>query len=55
MDTRSVEIKSEQRGSHWVAWPAQAETALPYPVLLVGQTQEEAESRLRAWLQQQHA
>jgi hypothetical protein len=52
---QSVEIKSEQRGSHWVAWPASTPTGVPYPILIVGQTQDEAESRLRAWLEEQHA
>jgi hypothetical protein len=44
------EIRSEERGSHWVAWLTGPGETLPAPVLMVGKTQDEAESRLREWL-----
>jgi hypothetical protein len=47
-----LEIRSEARGSHWVAWVVgDTPATLPAPVLMVGQTREEAEARLRAWLE----
>jgi hypothetical protein len=48
----SQDIRSEARGSHWVAWPAGPGQPLPAPVLMVGTTQEEAERRLREWLEE---
>jgi hypothetical protein len=45
------EIRTEQRAFHWVAWAvARGETRPIGPVLMVGQTETEAEARLRAWL-----
>lgn len=44
------EIRSEARGPHWVAWLARTPEASPEDsVVLVGQTQEEAEARARQW------
>jgi hypothetical protein len=46
----TFELHSEARALHWVAWLAR--TGDPRPersVLLVGQTQEEAESNARLW------
>jgi hypothetical protein len=53
MADRRLEIRSEERGSHWVAWlAAGAEPAgIPPAVLMVGKTQEEAEQRMREWWQ----
>jgi hypothetical protein len=43
-------IRSEAHGPHWVAWLARtAEGSPEYSVLLVGQTQAEAEARVREW------
>ena len=46
----TFEIRSEAHGLHWVAWLAR--TGDPTPagaVLVVGQTQSEAETRAREW------
>jgi hypothetical protein len=44
------EIHSEARGPHWVAWISRPGDAGPYQsILLVGATQEEAESKAREW------
>lgn len=46
----TFEIRSEAHGPHWVAWLARTPDAGPdQAVLLVGQTQAEAEARARQW------
>jgi hypothetical protein len=46
----NYEIKSEQRGGHWVAWVVRGTDGKPdRSILLVGQTRDEAESRAREW------
>jgi hypothetical protein len=46
----TFEIRSEAHGPHWVAWLAKAPDAPPaHAVLLVGETQAEAEARARQW------
>ena len=46
----TFEIRSEAHGPHWVAWLARTSDGLPeQAVLLVGQTQKEAEARARQW------
>ena len=48
MATTSMDVKSELRGFHWVAWVTRAgETKPADGLLMVGQTQEEAEARAR--------
>ena len=48
------EIRSEAHGPHWVAWLARTADAPPeQSVLLVGQTQAEAEARARQWAERQ--
>ena len=42
-------IRSEARGPHWVAWIADANGKPENSVVLVGETQEEAEARARKW------
>lgn len=42
-------IRSEARGPHWVAWVADAAGKPKDAVVLVGESQEEAEERARAW------
>jgi hypothetical protein len=42
-------IRSEARGPHWVAWVADANGKPENSVVLVGETQEEAEERARKW------
>jgi len=44
-------IRSEARGPHWVAWIADANGRPDQSVVLVGETQEEAEQRAKAWLE----
>ena len=46
----TFEIRSEAHGPHWVAWLARTTDAAPeHAVLLVGETQLEAETRARQW------
>jgi hypothetical protein len=46
----TFEIRSESHGPHWVAWLARTPDGGPEEsVLLVGQTQAEAEARARMW------
>jgi hypothetical protein len=46
----TFEVRSEARGPHWVAWLARMSDGAPeQAVLLVGQTQSEAEARARQW------
>ena len=42
-------IRSEARGPHWVAWVADANGKPENSVVLVGETQKEAEERARKW------
>jgi hypothetical protein len=43
-------IRSEPHGPHWVAWLARTSDGGPeQSVLLVGETQAEAEARARLW------
>jgi hypothetical protein len=42
------EVKSEERGFHWVAWRVRPGDSSPRDsVIVVGQTQDEAERRAR--------
>jgi hypothetical protein len=44
------EIRSEPRGSHWIAWVSRKGDPKPDgSVVLVGQTQDEAEANARRW------
>jgi len=44
------EIRSEARGSHWIAWVSRNGDPKPQgAVVLVGRTQEEAEANARQW------
>ena len=46
----TFEIGSEAHGPHWVAWLARAADSAPEQgVLIVGETQAEAEARARQW------
>jgi hypothetical protein len=49
--TAQGRIRSEPRGPHWVAWIADANGRPEKSVVLVGETQEEAEQRAKAWLE----
>jgi len=42
-------IRSEARGPHWVAWVGDANGKPVDSVVLVGETQEEAERRAKRW------
>ena len=51
--TNAFEIRSEARGSHWIAWVTRDGDPKPHrSVVLVGQTQEEAEANARHWAEQ---
>ena len=44
------EIRSEERGPHWIAWLTRDGGAKPFnAVVLVGETREEAEARAREY------
>jgi hypothetical protein len=44
------EIRSEAHGPHWIAWLTRSGSDKPErSVVLIGETQEEAETRARAW------
>jgi hypothetical protein len=49
----SYRVQSEARGSHWVAWVSRGANAKPdRSVVLIAETQEEAEARAQAWAEQ---
>jgi hypothetical protein len=48
-EKQTGDIKSEARGPHWIAWVAGTDGKPIGSVVLVGETQEEAESRARDW------
>jgi hypothetical protein len=46
-----ITVRSEARGPHWIAWLTRDPDPRPVrDVVLVGETQEEAEARARQWL-----
>ena len=49
----AAEIRSEQRGPHWVAWILDEREKPKGSVIVVGQTRAEAERRARHWHEQQ--
>jgi hypothetical protein len=45
-----LEIHSEAHGPHWIAWLTRSGATTPErSIVLVGETQEEAEARARHW------
>jgi hypothetical protein len=49
----SYQIHSEARGPHWIAWITRgAETKPDRSVVLIGETQAEAEANARRWAEQ---
>ena len=50
---RSYEIRSEARGPHWIAWLIRAGSEKPdRSIVVVGETQDEAETRARRFAEQ---
>jgi hypothetical protein len=50
MPTGAYEIRSEERGPHWIAWVVREGSGKPdRSVVLVAATRDEAEARARAW------
>ena len=48
--SNTFDVRSEAKGAHWIAWVCRDGQATPDgAIVLVGQTQEEAEARARAW------
>jgi hypothetical protein len=46
----SYQVFSEPRGPHWIAWISHDGSGKPHQsVILIARTQEEAETRARAW------
>ncbi|MBH17321.1 MAG: hypothetical protein VX338_01520 [Acidobacteriota bacterium] len=44
------DVRSEVKGAHWIAWVVRSGHDTPEgSVVLVGQTQEDAETRARQW------
>ena len=49
-DRMDLDIKSESRGAHWIAWVTRATSDKPLDsVILVGRTRDDAESEARLW------
>ena len=49
----SYQIHSEARGPHWIGWVSRTADAKPdRAIVLIAETQEEAEARARAWAEQ---
>jgi len=49
----SVQIHTEARGPHWIAWVSRDGSGKPdRSVVLVAASQAEAEARARAWAEQ---
>ena len=44
-----LQIYSEPRGAHWVAWASREGNKPDRGIVVVGKTQEEAEAHARAW------
>lgn len=52
----NFDIRSEERGPHWIAWLAGDSAGKPVnAVVLIGETKEEAETRARDYAQQLRA
>jgi hypothetical protein len=52
----TYEIHSEARGSHWIAWVIRPGSPRPdRSAVLIGRSQEEAESRAKAWAESQES
>ena len=49
----TFEVRSEAHGHHWVAWLVSSGGTPDQPVLIVGQTQAEAEAHARLWAERQ--
>jgi hypothetical protein len=50
----ALQVHSEARGPHWVAWLTEPGQPSPYrSVLVIGASQEEAEARAREWAARQ--
>jgi hypothetical protein len=47
--TARVDVRSEARGPHWVAWVPDENGKPRDSVVLVGENREEAEARARDW------
>jgi hypothetical protein len=47
------DVRAEARGPHWIAWIPDENGKPAGSVVLVGQTQEEAERRARQWAEAQ--
>jgi len=43
------QIRSEARGAHWVAWVSREGPKPDRSIIVVGETQEEAEAHARLW------
>ncbi len=49
-DRMDLDIKSELRGAHWIAWVTRGTSDKPLDsVILVGRTRDDAEAEARLW------
>jgi hypothetical protein len=46
------QVRSEPRGDHWVAWITRDGQKPDRSIVIVGETQQEAEAHARAWAEQ---
>ena len=54
--TGAFTVHSEARGPHWVAWMSSGADARPVrDVIVVGETREEAETRVKTWIEDARA
>ena len=50
IDRTDLDIKTESRGAHWVAWVTRGSSDKPLDsVILVGQTRDEAAAQASTW------
>jgi hypothetical protein len=49
---RALQIRSEARGPHWVAWIADPSGKPEGSVVLVAESKGEAEERIKRWAEQ---
>ena len=53
VSNRSLDVRSEARGPHWIAWIVRpGETKPDRSVVLVGESREKAEANARAFAEQ---
>jgi hypothetical protein len=55
MPGSTYQIQSQARGPHWIAWVSRDGSGKPdRSVIIIGETQEEAEANARRWAESQN-